>query len=126
MTKAFQGDIQILLYTEEETFSRCRDFYRVLLRQEPYYTWDENPQDCGAKFHAGRGTISVLCQLHDIQTGPVIINLEIDDVDRVYEAVRDMAEITVVHEPVTQSYGTRYFTVEDPCGNRINIYRSNH
>ena len=126
MTEAFTGDIQILLYTDEMKFSVCRDFYRSLLGQEPYYTWDENPQDCGAKFRAGRGIISVLCQVHDLQTGPVIINLETADVDRVYEAVKDLPGISVVHDPVTQSYGTRYFTVEDPCGNRINIYRSNH
>ena len=35
---AFTGDIQILLYTEEENFSVCRDFYQTLLGQEPYYS----------------------------------------------------------------------------------------
>ena len=30
---AFTGDIQILLYTEEEKFSVCRDFYQTLLGQ---------------------------------------------------------------------------------------------
>ena len=30
---AFTGDIQILLYTEEENFSVCRDFYQTLLGQ---------------------------------------------------------------------------------------------
>ena len=29
---AFTGDIQILLYTEEENFSVCRDFYQTLDR----------------------------------------------------------------------------------------------
>ena len=33
---AFTGDIQILLYTEEENFSVCRDFYQTLLGQKPY------------------------------------------------------------------------------------------
>ena len=32
---AFTGDIQILLYTEEENFSVCRDFYQTLLGQKP-------------------------------------------------------------------------------------------
>ena len=73
---AFTGDIQILLYTEEENFSVCRDFYQTLLGQKPYYSWNESAQDCGAKFRAGRGTISVLCQAHDRKTGPVIVNLE--------------------------------------------------
>lgn len=73
---AFTGDIQILLYTEEVDFSACRDFYQTLLGQEPYYSWDEGTQDRGAKFRAGRGTISVLCQAHDRKTGPVIVNLE--------------------------------------------------
>ena len=99
--RPFTGDIQILLYTEEEKFSACRDFYQTLLRQEPYYSWNEGTQDCGAKFQAGRGTISVLCQAHD-------------------------GKVEIVGEPVTQSYGTRYFTVKDPCGNRINLYHSNH
>ena len=31
---AFTGDIQILLYTEEENFSVCRDFYQTLLGQK--------------------------------------------------------------------------------------------
>ena len=37
---AFTGDIQILLYTEEEDFSACRDFYQTLLGQKPYYSWE--------------------------------------------------------------------------------------
>ena len=45
---AFTGDIQILLYTEEENFSVCRDFYQTLLGQEPYYSWNEGTQDRGA------------------------------------------------------------------------------
>ena len=45
---AFTGDIQILLYTEEENFSVCRDFYQTLLGQKPYYSWNESAQDCGA------------------------------------------------------------------------------
>ena len=49
---AFTGDIQILLYTEEENFSVCRDFYQTLLGQKPYYSWNESAQDCGAKFRA--------------------------------------------------------------------------
>ena len=44
---AFTGDIQILLYTEEENFSVCRDFYQTLLGQKPYYSWNESAQDCG-------------------------------------------------------------------------------
>ena len=82
---AFTGDIQILLYTEEENFSVCRDFYQTLLGQKPYYSWNESAQDCGAKFRAGRGTISVLCQAHDRKTGPVIVNLETEDVDQTYQ-----------------------------------------
>ena len=42
---AFTGDIQILLYTEEENFSVCRDFYQTLLGQKPYYSWNESAQD---------------------------------------------------------------------------------
>ena len=82
---AFTGDIQILLYTEEENFSVCRDFYQTLLGQKPYYSWNESAQDCGAKFRAGRGTISVLCQAHDRKTGPVIVNLETDIIGKYVE-----------------------------------------
>ena len=124
--RPFTGDIQILLYTEEEKFSTCRDFYQTLLRQEPYYSWNEGTQDCGAKFQAGRGTISVLCQAHDGKTGSVIINLETENVDETYQALVAEGKVEIVSEPVTQSYGTRYFTVKDPCGNRINLYHSNH
>ena len=108
---AFTGDIQILLYTEEENFSVCRDFYQTLLGQKPYYSWHESAQDCGAKFRAGRGTISVL---------------ETEDVDQTYQELTAAEGIRIVSKPVTQSYGTRYFAVEDPCGNRINLYHSNH
>ena len=69
---AFTGDIQILLYTEEENFSVCRD------------------------------------------------------VDQTYQELTAAEGIRIVSKPVTQSYGTRYFAVEDPCGNRINLYHSNH
>ena len=123
---AFTGDIQTLLYTEEENFSVCRDFYQTLLGQKPYYSWNESAQDCGAKFRAGRGTISVLCQAHDRKTGPVIVNLETEDVDQTYQELTAAEGIRIVSKPVTQSYGTRYFAVEDPCGNRINLYHSNH
>ena len=123
---AFTGDIQILLYTEEENYSVCRDFYQTLLGQEPYYSWNEGTQDRGAKFRAGRGTISVLCQAHDRKTGPVIVNLETEDVDQTYQELTAAEGIRIVSKPVTQSYGTRYFAVEDPCGNRINLYHSNH
>ena len=116
---AFTGDIQILLYTEEVDFSACRDFYQTLLGQEPYYSWNEGTQDRGAKFRAGRGTISVLCQAHDRKTGPVIV-------DQTYQELTAAEGIRIVSKPVTQSYGTRYFAVEDPCGNRINLYHSNH
>ena len=115
---AFTGDIQILLYTEEVDFSACRDFYQTLLGQEPYYSWDEGTQD--------RGAISVLCQAHDRKTGPVIVNLETEDVDQTYRELTAAEGIRIVSKPVTQSYGTRYFAVEDPCGNRINLYHSNH
>ena len=124
--RPFTGDIQILLYTEEEKFSACRDFYQTLLRQEPYYSWNEGTQDCGAKFQAGRGTISVLCQAHDRKTGPVIVNLETEDVDQTYQELTAAEGIRIVSKPVTQSYGTSYFAVEVPCGNRINLYHSNH
>ena len=103
---AFTGDIQILLYTEEENFSVCRDFYQTLLGQEPYYSWDEGTQDRGAKFRAGRGTISVLCQAHDRKTGPVIVNLETEDVDQTYQELTAAEGIRIVSKPVTQSYGT--------------------
>ena len=94
---AFTGDIQILLYTEEVDFSACRDFYQTLL-----------------------------CQAHDRKAGPVIVNLETEDVDQTYRELTAAEGIRIVSKPVTQSYGTRYFAVEDPCGNRINLYHSNH
>jgi uncharacterized glyoxalase superfamily protein PhnB len=56
----------------------------------------------------------------------VIVNLETEDVDQTYQELTAAEGIRIVSKPVTQSYGTRYFAVEDPCGNRINLYHSNH
>ena len=56
----------------------------------------------------------------------MILNLETGDVDQTYRELTATDGIRIVSKPVTQSYGTRYFAVEDPCGNWINLYHSNH
>lgn len=122
----FKGDLQILLYTKETEFVACREFYQVVLGQEPYYTWDESISDRGAKFRAGRGTISVLCQDHQGNPGPVNLNLEAVDVDKEFSRLNAMNNLNHINVPKTTSYGTRFFTITDPIGNRINIYHSDH
>ena len=119
----FTGDLQILLYTTKEQFMPCCAFYELLLEESPYYTWDEGPDDCGAKFHAGRGTIGVLCQTHAGALGPCALNLETGSVDQAYEGLRHVPQIRFLRTPETRPYGTRCFSVEDPCGNQINVYR---
>lgn len=118
----FTGDLQILLYTEPEQFAACRDFYRAVLTDEPYYSWDEGPRDCGAKFRAGLGTVSVLCQEHPGQTGPSVLSLETEDVDGVFRRVQSLPGLRIVKEPHTKPYGTRCFFMQDPCGNQINVF----
>ena len=123
---AFTGDLQVLLYTTAEQFAPCRDFYAALLEASPYYTWDEGPEDCGAKFHAGRGTISVLCQEHRGPVGPSVINLETADVEGTYRRVQALPGVRITQEPVVKPYGTHCFSLLDPCGNQLNLYHSNH
>ena len=120
----WKGDLQVLLYTKEDGFALCRDFCQAVLEQEPYYTWDEGPNDRGAKFHAGRGTIGVLCQDHPGTTGPVILNLETEAVDEEFGRLCAVSGLSRANAPRTTSYGTRFFTLTDPVGNRINLYRS--
>ena len=43
----------------------------------------------------------------------MIINLETENVDETYQALVAEGKVEIVGEPVTQSYGTRYFTVKD-------------
>lgn len=123
---AFTGDLQILLYTPAAQFDACRSFYESVLEVTPYYTWNEGPEDCGAKFRAGSGTISVLCQEHLGTAGPVMMNLETTDVDGVFLRICGVPGVQIVQRPVTKPYGTRCFSILDPCGNQINIYHSNH
>ena len=122
MIGAFSGDIQILLYVEPESFAPCSAFYQALLERPPYYTWEEEDSDRGAKFHAGGGTICVLCQDHLSEIGPSTISLETADVDRVYEKVQRLPGVRILTAPMTRPYGTRCFQMQDPVRNILNVY----
>ena len=123
---AFKRDLQILLYTPASQFAICCRFYECVLEEQPYYSWSDGPEDCGAKFHAGGGTISGLCQDHSGTAGPVMMNLETADVDDEFSRIRDIEGVQIIQKPVTKPYGTRCFSLRDPCGNQINLYHSNH
>ena len=122
----FNGDIQVLLYVSENLFDACRSFYNALLGAAPYYQWDESALDRGAKFHAGTGTICILCQEHvcSIKSGTTAISLETGDIGAIYKKISNISRNNKTYSDViTRPYGTRCFQIQDPAGNIINIYQ---
>ena len=42
-------DFQLLLYVSSEQYEPCRTFYEQVFATQPFYGWDEGPEDRGVK-----------------------------------------------------------------------------
>lgn len=43
-------DFQLLLYVPSEQYEPCRTFYEQVFATQPFYGWDEGPEDRGVKY----------------------------------------------------------------------------
>lgn len=117
-------DFQILLYVDKDAYEDCVSFYGQVLGLESFYGWDEGVDDRGIKFHAGGAQIVVLTQEDPFpEYGPVHMQIEVEDLQAVYEAVKENPLMKVTQEPFVRPYGWKMFRCADPAGNHINIYQ---
>lgn len=117
-------EVQLLLYVEPEMFIPCTEFYENVLGLEPFYGWDDGPEDRGRKYKVAGTVLVVLAQ--ECPFGeplyPVNFQIEVEDAERLYETVAKKAPEAVTQTPFTRPYGWRMFRLRDPAGNRINFY----
>ncbi|WP_343631729.1 VOC family protein [Fluviicola sp.] len=52
----------------------------------------------------------------------VIIEFRVDQVDEVYERIKDLISETLVQQPTTMPWGNRSLLFRDPDGNLINFF----
>ena len=93
------GVMQILLYTDTTRYEDMESFYRDLLLEDPYYSWYESESDRGAKFRIGSSMF-----------------------ERVYAKCPEC----IFEKISTRPYGTRFFSILDPMGNKVSIYMNGH
>lgn len=118
-------DAQLLLYVTPEQFECCTKFYEDVFEVTSFYGWDEGPEDCGRKYHLGGMVLVVLAQEKpfDEPSVPANFQLEVEDVEALYERFVSVAPQAVTHPLFTRPYGWRMFRAADPAGNRINLYQ---
>ena len=120
------GVMQILLYTDTTRYEDMESFYRDLLREDPYYSWYESESDRGAKFRIGSSMIDVLCQEKNGPDQLSIFQLEAENVDEMFERVYAKCPECIFEKTSTRPYGTRFFSILDPMGNKVSIYMNGH
>ena len=118
------NDFQMLLYVDSSHFEACKAFYQYVLGLTAFYHWDEGIEDRGIKFHAGGGVIVLLCQDNPFpEYGPIHFQLEVNDIQSVYNRVKDIVGVEITQEPFVRPYGWKMFRMKDPAGNHVNIYQ---
>ena len=120
------GVMQILLYTDTTRYEDMDSFYRDLLLEDPYYSWYESESDRGAKFRIGSSMIDVLCQEKNGPDQLSIFQLEAENVDEMFERVYAKCPECIFEKISTRPYGTRFFSILDPMGNKVSIYMNGH
>ena len=92
-------DFQLLLYVPSEQYEPCRTFYEQVFATQPFYGWDEGPEDRGVKYDLAGTKLVLLTQENPFPTSGA-----------------------VTQEPFFRPYGWHMFRMADPAGNHINIY----
>ena len=98
-------DFQLLLYVPQERYEACRAFYEQVFAVQPFYGWDEGPEDRGVKYDLA---------------GAVHFQLEVPSLEDIFRRARAAGAVT--QEPFFRPYGWHMFRMKDPAGNHINIY----
>ena len=55
-------DFQLLLYVPQEHYEACRAFYEQVFAVQPFYGWDEGPEDRGVKYDLAGAKLVLLTQ----------------------------------------------------------------
>ena len=63
-------DFQLLLYVPSEQYEPCRTFYEQVFATQPFYGWDEGPQDRGVKYDLAGTKLVLLTQAYVPHGGP--------------------------------------------------------
>jgi catechol 2,3-dioxygenase-like lactoylglutathione lyase family enzyme len=107
---------------------RLEAFYRAVLQIEP-----SAPRDTYREFNTPPGIFSLwsLDEFLDIataaangpvQSGSVMLEFQVDDVDREYERLQSLGVDFVLAPPTTLAWGNRSIYFRDPDGNLINFF----
>ena len=114
-------DFQLLLYVSSEQYEPCRTFYEQVFATQPFYGWDEGPEDRGVKYDLAGTKLVLLTQENPFPTtGAVHFQLQVPTLEDIYP--RAQAAGAVTQEPFFRPYGWHMFRMADPAGNHINIY----
>ena len=107
---------------------QMRDFYRGVLHIEP-----QTYRGHYVEFPTAAGTLALWRQseyetfglgtLRGAANHSVMIEFEVEDVDREYGRLKGM-QIEWIREPTTQPWGQRAFYMRDPDGNIVNVHSS--
>ena len=111
------------LFIEPANFDESLAFYRDVLGWEVTHNWGENGTQRGAMLSGG-GIKVVLAQREkpggkkvEADSSRPTVHLDIHDIDSRFKALPKGAHVVV--EPESTPWGTRWFVVRDPDGNRI-------
>jgi catechol 2,3-dioxygenase-like lactoylglutathione lyase family enzyme len=113
------------LFIAPSNFDDAQRFYRDSLGWRVIGSWGEDGGPRGAVLSGG-GVRIVLAEQHATDdhswshgcSGPrPTIHLAVDDLDERYRELASCAEVVVRPEPT--HWGTRWFVVKDPDGNRL-------
>jgi len=119
-------DIQLLLYTAPEQFESCTTFYEDVLGLASFYGWEDGVNDRGRKYKVGGMALVVLAQekpFEDEPSVPANFQIEVPDIEALYERITSAAPNAITHPLFTRPYGWRMFRISDPAGNHINLYQ---
>jgi catechol 2,3-dioxygenase-like lactoylglutathione lyase family enzyme len=109
-----------------ENIKQLSLFYRDVLQIEPQVygeNYAEFPTDCGtlSLFDAATHERLAPGSIRSAANMSVILEFQVDDVDREYERLQQM-EIEWVRLPTTESWGNRTIYFRDPEGNLVEFF----
>ena len=78
-------DFQLLLYVPSEQYEPCRTFYEQVFATQPFYGWDEGPEDRGVKYDLAGTKLVLLTQENPFPTyGAVHFQLQVPTLEDIY------------------------------------------
>ena len=88
-------DFQLLLYVPQERYEACRAFYEQVFAVQPFYGWDEGPEDRGVKYDLAGAKLVLLTQEDPFPTyGAVHFQLEVPSLEDIFRRARAAGAVT--------------------------------